>query len=193
MDYDNFWKEYTGIWLYGYLFSFSIWNSNQGDELLYGSHSTGSRVRHTGEPHWTNLQNWGFVLFLFPSRLTTAVHTDAVPAPSQDACLCTGVKVNDRCAHWCGSSSHPRHLSVHRGKSERPPYTLMRLQPPSEALDCAPGSKYMTAVHADVVPAPSRALNWYAQHTSDNQTITNFRVCPREHPKERILLNIIVN
>lgn len=42
-----------------------------------------------------------------------------------------------------------------------------------------------------MVPAPSRALDRYAQHTPGNQTITNFRVYPREHPKERILLNII--
>ena len=61
----------------------------------------------------------------------------------------------------------PKTLVVHRGQSERPPYTLMRFQLPPETLAC------------------------YAQHISDNQTITNFRVHPREHPKERILLNII--
>ncbi len=67
----------------------------------------------------------------------------------------------------------------------------MWFQFPSEALECAPGSKQTTAVHTDAVPAPSRALDRYAQYTPDNQTITNFRVYPREHLKERILLNII--
>ena len=33
MDYDNFWKQDTGIWPYGCLFSFSKWNSNRGDVL----------------------------------------------------------------------------------------------------------------------------------------------------------------
>lgn len=39
--------------------------------------------------------------------------------------------------------------------------------------------------------SPPETLACYAQHTPNNQTITNFRVHPREHPKECILLNII--
>lgn len=95
------------------------------------------------------------------------MHTDAVPVTFSGTSPCTGVKVNDRRARRCCSSHLQGHFSGHRSQSRRPPCTRMRFLSPPETLAC------------------------YAQHTPDNQTITNFRVHPKEHPKERILLNII--